>query len=179
MDRAKAVDVEEDSNEVQFELAGEPYRCTGSIIKTLRNFEFAHSDLHEQWRAEGCAELEELLEADQLEALAENQLLGRRPRMLVGHMATGPIVGASCAFKKWLRGRDRSYLGLDMEAGGVMAALYEEIKPRRNVVLRGVSDFADERKKKLDQIGKGALRRYAMHNAVRVLWRLLDSGDLG
>ena len=45
------------------------------------------------------------------------------------------------------------------------------------LVLRGISDFGDDRKKELDAIGAGDLRRYAMGNAVRFLWGLLDAEE--
>jgi len=44
--------------------------------------------------------------------------------------------------------------------------------------VRGVSDFADDRKAALDQIGDGRLRRYAMENATDFLWSLMEAGVL-
>jgi nucleoside phosphorylase len=42
----------------------------------------------------------------------------------------------------------------------------------------GISDYGDPRKKELDAIGKGGLRKYAMRNAVRFLFALLEQGAL-
>jgi hypothetical protein len=46
------------------------------------------------------------------------------------------------------------------------------------MMLRGISDFGDKRKKELDKIGKGGLRRYAMGNAISLLWQLMEAGIL-
>ena len=45
-------------------------------------------------------------------------------------------------------------------------------------VLRGISDLADEQKSKLEGISKGALRRYATRNVIRLLFSLMRAGVL-
>jgi hypothetical protein len=60
----------------------------------------------------------------------------------------------------------------------VLAAVYSRADPTRSLILRGISDFGDVRKKKTDAIGAGGLRRYAMRNAVRLLWGLLEAQEL-
>ena len=98
--------------------------------------------------------------------------------MVDGHLASGPTVGAAPAFKDWLKTRDRKYLALEMETGGLMAAVYEQADPKRTLILRGISDDGDEHKEELDKMGEGAFRRYAMHNAIQLLWRFFDAGIL-
>jgi hypothetical protein len=44
------------------------------------------------------------------------------------------------------------------------------------LVIRGISDFGDNRKKELDTIGRGVIRRYAMRNAVRFFLLLAQLG---
>jgi hypothetical protein len=63
-----------------------------------------------------------------------------------------------------------------MEAAGIMAAVWDEIRPKRSLVLKGISDFADERKTDLDATRGGLFRRLAMRNCVRFLWLLLEIG---
>ena len=87
-------------------------------------------------------------------------------------------MGAASAFVRWLRARDRKYLAVEMEAAGLMAAGYKQAVAARTLVLRGVSDIADERKAALEDQSTGALRRYAVRNAIRLLWSLLDAGLL-
>ena len=52
------------------------------------------------------------------------------------------------------------------------------VEPARTLIIRGISDYGDKRKKQLDKVGEGALRRYAMRNATRLLFQLLETGVL-
>jgi hypothetical protein len=64
-----------------------------------------------------------------------------------------------------------------MEAAGAAYAAYARIQGVPLLVVRGISDFADERKAELDKVtsvhGKGAWRRYATMNAIDLLIRIL------
>jgi len=93
-------------------------------------------------------------------------------------VACGPIVGAATAFADWLKQQNRQFLALEMESGGVLAAVFEAADPARMLVLRGVSDYGDERKADLDQTAGGAFRRVAMNNAIGMLDSLLAAGCL-
>lgn len=44
------------------------------------------------------------------------------------------------------------------------------------MIIRGISDFGDVRKKELDRIAKGALRAFAMRNCIRFLFALTQLG---
>jgi hypothetical protein len=54
-----------------------------------------------------------------------------------------------------------------MEAAGVLCATYG--MSTETVIIRGISDLADDRKQGMDRIGGGGLRRYAMENAISIL----------
>jgi nucleoside phosphorylase len=98
--------------------------------------------------------------------------------LIFGPIASGPILVAATAFAKWLRERNRSYLAVEMEAAGLLAACSERVGPTRSLVLRGISDYADHRKAELDKIQGGALRRYAMQNVISLLWALMQTDSL-
>jgi hypothetical protein len=69
--------------------------------------------------------------------------------------------------------RDRKYVAVEMEAAGIMAAAAD--RKTSTLVIRGISDLADESKPADDKRGaEGAVRRYAMGNAVEFLWMLMD-----
>lgn len=63
-------------------------------------------------------------------------------------------------------------------AAGLAQAAHRRIDPVRTLVIRGISDLGDERKRELDRTDGGAIRRLAMRNATRFLWALLDAGIL-
>src|SRR5262249_19735175 len=75
--------------------------------------------------------------------------------------------------------RNRKLLAIEMEGAGIAAAATERSDPRHFIVVRGLSDLADERKAEFDRasdvgaVDTGALRRYALLSAVEYLLRLL------
>ncbi len=161
-----------------FMYSGEVYRSSSDLLHAVRNFEFVHGEIFQDWQARCTSELRQAAASESLEKMILRKLLRNQVQMVDGHVASGPTVVASQAFTDWLRTRDRRYLALEMEAGGLMAAVYEEVDPKRTLVLRGISDYGDERKGELDEMGEGVFRRYAMHNAIQLLWRFFDAGIL-
>ncbi len=149
-----------------------------STTSFARNFKFVHRKAFLDWQAHCARELRRLLPGEKLKDLIVNGMLRDRVQMTEGHLASGSTVGASRAFTDWLKTRDRAYLALEMEAAGLMAAVYKQTDPKHTLVLRAISDYGDERKEELDKVRKGALRRYAMHNAIHLLWRFFDAGIL-
>jgi nucleoside phosphorylase len=176
MERAKAVDALGGDGFV-FDLAGESFRSSRGLVDACAHLEFAHPAVFEHWR-QACQSVLSDVPNEKIATLRAANLLMEAPALISGHVACGPSVGASLAFKRWLKERDRSYLTLDMESGAVLLAVYEAARSTDGLVLRGVSDFADERKTELDKIGKGEIRRLAMHNAVQFLWSLMRTGRL-
>jgi nucleoside phosphorylase len=160
------------------EFAGEVYRCSNDLINKVRHFEFSNAEAYQRWRQRCAEHLESLFTKEQREQLAEAKLVRPTVALKTGHIASGPIVGAAKPFIDWLKGRDRTYLALEMEAGGLMAAVSEKADVKRTLILRGISDYGDERKPELDKVRDGALRRYAMQNVIRLLWALLESATL-
>ena len=101
-------------------------------------------------------------------------MINKVPGIHTGHIASGPIVGATNQFVQWLKEkRDRKLVALEMESVGVMNAAHKRAYQFTNY-SRNFSDYSDERKTKLDEISGGALRRYAMNNALALLWVLMD-----
>jgi nucleoside phosphorylase len=98
----------------------------------------------------------------------------RDPKIHLGHLASGDILAGSSRYGDWLKQRDRKLLAVEMEAGGAAQAAHEREVPL--LVIRGVSDFADERKSALDK-GKGwppgAWRDFAARSAAHLLALLL------
>ena len=83
----------------------------------------------------------------------------------IGPIASGNIVAASSAFVEEVRRINRKFLAIDMEAAGVTFTATERVHRVQWLVVRGVSDRADENKKALDD-EKGAWRRYCVRNAI-------------
>jgi nucleoside phosphorylase len=157
---------------------GSVYRAPRDIVDAIRNFEFAEREAFGVWQEKCALNWQAVSDPGTREALRGKGLVRDVPALEDCHLASGPLVGASNAFSEWLRRRERQFKALDMEAGGAMVAASERTDPKRMVVLRGISDFGDARKAEFDAIGGGVLRRYAMRNALDLLWSLLESESL-
>jgi tetratricopeptide (TPR) repeat protein/nucleoside phosphorylase len=156
------------------------YRVDYALLRAARALEFDHPAAFRAWRDDAARDLAALLpDADKRAALlADRDVREEVVALADGHVATGPVVGAARAFADWIRSHDRNVKSLEMEASAVVLAATTRPDPRRAFILRAISDLGDERKKELDGKSNGVLRRWAMNNAVRYLWTLLDVGAL-
>jgi len=177
LEDARAVDAA-DPDRFDFHLAGDTFRPSGDLVKEIRHFKFAHSGPFETWQEDGRRRLYDALPASLRKRKAYAPLLADGPRLLDGPVACGPIVGAAESFVAWLKRQNRKFAALEMESGGVLAAVFEATDPARTLVLRGISDLADHRKADLDQTAGGVFRRVAMNNAIGLLDALLAAGCL-
>lgn len=169
LDSGKAID-----DEGAFELlpSGAVFRADRKLVSLVRNLEFTQPAVFGEWQRR-CR--------DGYEGnhnLAATGSLMRETQLHDGFIASGPIVGASDAFRRWLLRRDRAYKAVEMEGAGVLWAAEQAWQPPRTLVVRGISDRADPNKAELDDVGRGAIRAWAMQNAVAFVWALLDGGML-
>lgn len=156
-------------------FSGPVYRCSADLVNFARHFEFAHPHLYRAWREQCERKLAVQFPGESARQLQQERLVRAAPSIFEGHLASGPVVAASRAYIDQLRERDRHYLAVDMEAAGLLAAVSAQTDPVHTLVVRGVSDCADERKAALDAVQEGALRRCAIHNAVQLLWRFVEA----
>jgi nucleoside phosphorylase len=157
--------------------AGEVYRgVDDDTLTKIRNLEFRHREAFGEWQTECSLDLHSSVPAPTTTELLRKELLHEPVILDDGHCASGPFVAASTAFLEWIRRRDRDYKILDMESGGVEVAAYKSADAKRTLVVRGISDFGDERKGMLEAVQSSGLRGYAMRNASRLLMLLIREG---
>ncbi|WP_169800712.1 AAA family ATPase [Archangium gephyra] len=163
----------------EFSLGGTVFQGDHDFITRVRNLEFAEREAFISWHQLCQESLAKHVPEQARTELVRQRLIRAEPELLDVHLASGPVVGAAQEFTRWLREkRDRNLKALDMESAGLMASAFKRVEPTRTLVIRGISDYGDERKITLDALGEGALRRHAMHNATTLLWILLRSGVL-
>lgn len=170
---AKAVD---SASGISFERGSDSFKARDLLLNRVRNFEFANRASFQKWEAScerRCTAL-----GIEVDPLRTSDLLRAKPAQHEGHVASGPAVVTSSAFVSWIRGGDRACMCVEMESGGAMITGHMDPSQRDVIIIRALSDFADERKAALDKIGGGALRRYAMENALDFLWGLIEAGVL-
>ncbi|MFL5805352.1 MAG: hypothetical protein ACJ8CR_26875 [Roseiflexaceae bacterium] len=92
-------------------------------------------------------------------------------------LASGPAVGKGKAFVDWIRKEvDRKIVAMEMESAGVYDAALIRTPAPRAIAIRGISDFADERKEKLETAAKDRFRTLAVKNAVSLLLNAIQGG---
>lgn len=181
IDRSKAVERKgggRSKAKTEFDLffGGEVYRPSSDLIQLAYNFQFTNTSLYKHWQGKCSTFLHERFNDEEYNELLNLGLLKKEINSTEGDIASGPIVSSSTAFIKKLLSRNRNFLCVEMEAGGIAAAVYEQVDPKKALVLRGISDYANEYKKKLDENYEDRLRTYAMHNALQLLLVYLEAG---
>ncbi len=174
LERAKIVDGQA-AETFEIQPGGSAYRCSEYLLQASLNLEFAQSNIYQKYQSNSEANLSTSISADQLEQLLQKEYIRKQAEFIDGSIASGPVVGAAKQFIEWLKKINRNYLALEMESGGVLSSVYGHSAPKSTLILRGISDFGDSRKQDLDLIGKGGIRRYAMNNAILLLWSLLEA----
>jgi nucleoside phosphorylase/ABC-type dipeptide/oligopeptide/nickel transport system ATPase subunit len=172
IENAKAV-ATDNLQELEFALGPEPYDSNDFSVK-FQNFEFLHPEVFQRWQLDGSARYEHLKEIGFI--LRGQKKLRQAPRIIVGKIASGPVVVGSEAVKRKLKQHDRDTKAVEMEALGMMRGIkqYKKQFQPRALILRGISDFADERKSDLDEQTGNEIRRTAMLNTVALLLHALD-----
>ena len=97
-------------------------------------------------------------------------LSGDKPSVIFGAICSSTYLVDDPEFGAWIKhSRNRNLLALDMESAAIIqAAHHAGVRNGRILVIRGISDPADGRKKDIDGIEAGVLRRIAMRNASHV-----------
>ena len=94
------------------------------------------------------------------------------PKSLNGDIACGPVI-ASETYKNKVAALQRRVLAVDTESGAVFRVCGQhEIAA---LTIRGISDYADSKKSKLEGTSKQKYRRLASHNASKFFLSFLSS----
>jgi nucleoside phosphorylase len=109
--------------------------------------------------------------------LIAKNIIGKQPKgIATGHVATGPVLNTPEAFSYWVRNHDRNIISMEMESSAaVWLAAQSPNHPTRSLAIRGISDYAGDKKNRGNSNAlNSVLRKYAMRNAIRFLLTLLD-----
>ena len=155
-----------------FKYSGNHWKTDFAILKCIQNYEFTDKNLYDAWRNH-VKKFRESLGLSSVQLSLANTM----PKLKTGHIACGDTVAASTAYAIELMGIDRKFDAYDMESAGFLQATSGREIPIRSMIVRGVADFANGRKKKLESVGDGMWRRYAMYSASTFLFHLLRAKD--
>lgn len=91
-------------------------------------------------------------------------------------LGSGPAVSKGVAFARWIREAARKTEAVEMESAGVLDAAFIRTPAPRALVIRGISDYGDSRKKVIEAATKGAFRELAIDNATAYLMTAIRAG---
>ena len=159
-DYAASAKAEETEGGFRIMAGGPIFTPSRSIVELAKNFEFAYGEEYRQWQNEGAA----FLAASSISTAGRK--VGPKPKLAVEVIASGAYVSASKSFNRLLREhRNREIKCIEMESSGLMNTIHQfsEIK---SVIIRGISDHADDEKASVETESANLFRKYAMRNAV-------------
>jgi nucleoside phosphorylase len=106
-------------------------------------------------------------------------LLSRRPELHLEVTGSGNEVVKSVARARELqRDVDHQIRAVEMEADGLHAALYQSAHRTDALMIRGISDYANTAKARLERSTKDGWRAFAAANAARLLTALWREGPV-
>ncbi len=150
-DNTKASD---DTGSTKYTMGGGGYTPSPDISDLVANLEFTDSRWYqERW-----------------------QQLTNSARIHTGTIGSGNVLSASTSFNRGLKEhRNREIKAVEMESSGILGVL--ERSGIRSIVIRGISDKADESKAKLEQDTNGENRSRAMRNATYLFRHLIEKRE--
>lgn len=168
LDNAKMVDVGDEPTAADAELSPTHYN-TPRVFEQA--FSFIRTQPHlrpayEAWQRERASVAASLVPLPVPSPDGDDERLAE-PRSKNGVIVCG-MVSKSKIYNEKLRAIDRALLAIETESGGVFAQA-GATRGTPVITIRGISDYADKDKKKLETVSKGGVRRLGASNAASFL----------
>jgi nucleoside phosphorylase len=165
----------------EFQTSGDQFQTSVRLLNRLANFAHGKPEHFGRWQKSAEQRRKAILSAADEQGLEAAGLVMRGNGRLFAadsrKLASGPAVGKGTAFAEWIRREvDRKVAALEMESAGVYDAGIIRIPAPRTVAIRGISDYADERKAKVEEAAAGKFRELSARNAVSLLIHAIDAG---
>lgn len=162
-ENSKAEDALGEDSGVNLKISPKYYSTPDAITRSLNYIRTQPdvSHLHKEWAQRGGESARELCPDPVIGRDGEEYL--EQPMCLNGSIACG-FVSKSKAYNDKLEQLDRRLLAIETESGAVFRAAQAAKIPA--IVIRGISDYADASKGKLESSSKGGVRKLAARNAV-------------
>ncbi|GFE80861.1 hypothetical protein GCM10011487_28610 [Steroidobacter agaridevorans] len=173
--RSRAVPRAGDQVGYDFQWGGETQVTSPWIMAELQSY-LSSSSRIQGLRKYWSASLKELLRSELLATLCADGLCTATPDIHADvPIAAGQSLVASKAYRDALLKRNRLFAAVDMESAAILKAALGRKDPPEVMVIRGLSDGADETKSKVEGQTQGGLRRLAMTNAAQFAQEVLNS----
>lgn len=168
-----------DTSQVAKRWGGDSLSTDTTLSEHASQFRFSRPREFSEWKEHARTRISTELEQSELQLLRTQKILRESPELRAkSAIASGDSVATSSEFRNDLLRRNRNFVVIEMEAHGILAASLQHSPKPRTLVIKGVSDLSDDRKSALDTMHSGALRRYAMENAVTFFLKLNETFQL-
>jgi nucleoside phosphorylase len=166
---------------VKFITSANYFDSSKRLINRFQLFGTTQKAEYQSWLKKVEQNVQTSIDARLYKALKEIGIeIGKMNKLLAGDdksLASGPTVGKSKAFAEFLKKEvDRKIVAIEMESAGVFEATLGRIAPIRVIAIRGISDFADDRKDKLEERARKIFRELAIKNAVSLTETAIEAG---
>lgn len=168
----------------KFETSGNAIVTAPRLLNRFQNWSQTRSDWFDAWQDASRDRFRKMFDEKLQLRLEETGIPSRETSALVvgdaRKLASGPTVGKGEAFAKWIcHDVDRKVVAIEMESSGVYdASLIRDPQPRI-IAIRGISDFADNRKYLVEDSAQNRFRLLAAKNALSVLICAMGAGLFG
>lgn len=164
-----------------FTTSGNHLQTSVRLLNRLQLFAHTAKDYYAQWEKDTQRIRAELIPESAEQALSAEGLTMRGACKLYAgddrKLASGPAVGKGKAFVEWIsREVDRKVAAMEMESAGVYDAAIVRTPAPRIVAIRGISDYADARKEKLEVAAKGKFRDLSAMSAISFFVHSVKAG---
>jgi len=173
LDNAKFSDDDDENADIEFSPT--PYETPTSVLSRMNYIRTQPTltAVYKSWQKERATAARELVPNTVPAPNGSDFQIGE-PRTKSGAIACG-AVSKSKKYNAKLRAIDRAMLAIETESGGVFFCAKKYNIPV--VTIRGISDYADKDKKKLEEASKGGVRHLAASNAISFLRLHISSND--
>lgn len=163
------------------ETSGNHYQTDRRLLNRFQLFKSTQKDYYDKWVHDCAKQFELLIDSKIQKAITKAGLeIHHQSVLVVGddrRLASGPAVGKGKAFVEWIKREvDRKVAAMEMESAGVFDATELRTPAPRVISIRGISDFADERKDLIEDSAKQQFRELAAKNALATLLRGIEAG---
>jgi nucleoside phosphorylase len=167
----------------KFDTSGNYFPTSLRLLNRFQEFQRPQpqNEFYKRWKKDCADRFTPLIEGNILESMSKAGL-NIRPeiKLFAGDdkkLASGPSVGKGKAFTEWVKREvDRKFAAMEMESAGVYDAAFIRTPAPRVIAIRGISDFADERKKLIEDAAKNQFRSVSAKNALSLLLYGIEAG---
>jgi nucleoside phosphorylase len=164
-----------------FDTSGNHFQTSARLLNRFQFFAHTKKAHYNRWQEDAQRRRAAIIPKSTEDSLATAGLKMRGSCKLYAgddrRLASGPAVGKGKAFVEWItREVDRKVAAMEMESAGVFDAGIIRTPAPRTVAIRGISDYADARKEKIEATAKGAFRELSAKNALSLFISGIEAG---